>query len=430
MTKTRIIFTAIAALLCQGLLLAQNYNVMEDVASDPRKLCSMEGPYRFEDFPSTAAPKGYKAFYLSHYGRHGSRYAWSKSTYTDLAAWLTQARDEDLLTEYGKLFCARFLEFYPQALINTGDLTALGCEQHRRIALKMCSDFPKVFRKGARVEMLSSTASRCVMSMAAFSTALVSKVPTLEISMSNLHTEQAAIAQLQVDKANKTKRLSGNTMPSESTSSFAHRKLDYDGILSRFFTSPDEAARKLKLSRTKFIKTIEILVSGYHNYESRDLFDDALTLEQRRQIWEVHNYSTSRSHCSSRYNQYPIMEDIIAKADAAIAGNGVSANLRFGHDHAFSPLTQLFNIDGCAHYCSRADDVKYWFQNYETPMAANIQLVFYRSSKRGAPVLFKLLLNGREVSLPQLSAVSGPYYKWDDFKSWSAAMIAEHPIVD
>ena len=24
----------------------------------------------------TVAPKGYKAFYVSHYGRHGARYAW------------------------------------------------------------------------------------------------------------------------------------------------------------------------------------------------------------------------------------------------------------------------------------------------------------------------------------------------------------------
>ena len=29
----------------------------------------------------TKAPKGYKVFYISHYGRHGARYAWQSDIY-------------------------------------------------------------------------------------------------------------------------------------------------------------------------------------------------------------------------------------------------------------------------------------------------------------------------------------------------------------
>ena len=33
-------------------------------------------PYEYIPGPRTAVPKGYKPFYISHYGRHGSRSNW------------------------------------------------------------------------------------------------------------------------------------------------------------------------------------------------------------------------------------------------------------------------------------------------------------------------------------------------------------------
>jgi len=44
--------------------------------------------------------------------------------------------------------------------------------------------------------------------------------------------------------------------------------------------------------------------------------------------------------------------------------------------------------------------------------------------------LFKVLRNGSEAVLPQLTAVSGPYYKWVDFKAWADALVEAHPKVD
>ena len=59
---------------------AQQYDAVEQVKSDPRKAAGMEGPHRFEIPAPTPAPRGYKPFYSSHYGRHGSRYAWNSKT--------------------------------------------------------------------------------------------------------------------------------------------------------------------------------------------------------------------------------------------------------------------------------------------------------------------------------------------------------------
>ena len=47
----------------------------------------------------TPAPKGYKPFYISHYGRHGARYC--EREFDSLAVWLEKAATAGVLTEKG-----------------------------------------------------------------------------------------------------------------------------------------------------------------------------------------------------------------------------------------------------------------------------------------------------------------------------------------
>ena len=51
------------------------------------------------------------------------------------------------------------------------------------------------------------------------------------------------------------------------------------------------------------------------------------------------------------------------------------------------------------------------------PMAANIQIIFYR--KEGSDdILVKFLLNENETSVPALKSASGPYYHWKDVREY------------
>jgi hypothetical protein len=50
-------------------------------------------------------------------------------------------------------------------------------------------------------------------------------------------------------------------------------------------------------------------------------------------------------------------------------------------------------------------------------MASNLQFIFYRSDPKDKDVLFKVLLNEEEATLP-LQPVSGPYYRWADFRQY------------
>ena len=131
-------FSALLLLVC-FVAGAQQYDVLDQVKSDPRKAAGMEGPHRFEVPAPTPAPKGYKPFYISHYGRHGSRYAWDSKTYTLLHEVLSAAHEAGKLTPRGEDFYGKFEAFYPIPLINTGDLVPLGWEQQG-----ICLGIPRI----------------------------------------------------------------------------------------------------------------------------------------------------------------------------------------------------------------------------------------------------------------------------------------------
>ena len=50
----------------------------------------------------TPAPKGYTPFYMSHYGRHGSRWLISKDSYTSVVEPMQKARQYGKLTAKGE----------------------------------------------------------------------------------------------------------------------------------------------------------------------------------------------------------------------------------------------------------------------------------------------------------------------------------------
>ena len=147
---------------------AQVENVLDIVSADRDKLSGCEGPYRFDAPALTPAPKGYVPFYISHYGRHGSRYAWNAKTYTDVKQVLDVAEKAGALTELGKQIRQDFLDFWFIPWVNTGDLVELGWDQHTEIARTMAADFPEVFSAGGTVLARSSTSPRAIVSMNAF----------------------------------------------------------------------------------------------------------------------------------------------------------------------------------------------------------------------------------------------------------------------
>lgn len=122
--------------------------------------------YHFdENWQELKAPRGYKPFYISHYGRHGSRWMPSDERYI----WVnSQFEDETNLTPLGKKVKQLLAEVWANAQGYGGKLTRLGERQHRGIARRMVENFPEVFTDGTRVKARSSVVDRCAKSMLAF----------------------------------------------------------------------------------------------------------------------------------------------------------------------------------------------------------------------------------------------------------------------
>ena len=423
----RILF--LAALLLAVAASAQNYNVLDEVKADRLKAAGMEGAYRFEEYTLTPSPKGYKPFYISHYGRHGSRYAWTSRAYTEIGNALSEAKEAGNLTPFGESFLKRYLDFCDEAIANTGDLVKLGVEQHTRIAAEMAQNFPKVFSNGGRIDALSSVSGRCIVSMASFTTSLQKQFPKLDIHVKANHLGMCIVAPPEAPKGYVRNFEGGDpdSMSREKLSQFIRRKVDVDGIMSHIFKDP--SAVKHTGGTTDLMHYLYMFMGNYPNYSDPDLFSDVLTDEQFAQLWETFNYDSYLTDITNRYKMIPLLEDIVDKADYAIVDAETVADLRFGHDYVLEAFIALLNLDGFGTIVEKADDAKYWFQSYRICKATNLQFVFYRSNSRNKDILFKILWNGKEATIPALNAVSGPYYRWDDFRSYAHSIFAAHPEI-
>jgi hypothetical protein len=80
----------------------------------------------------------------------------------------TRAENTGVLTPLGKEMYDRFMMVYPHFYGRAGELTRLGQTQHRMLANRMLEAYPQLFKKQPVVNAVSSTYSRCIMSMNAF----------------------------------------------------------------------------------------------------------------------------------------------------------------------------------------------------------------------------------------------------------------------
>ena len=73
--------------------------------------------------PFTPVPKGYVPFYLSHYGRHGSRWLIGERDYQRPVVWLMQADSLGKLTPKGKEVLQKLRIIRDAAAGRDGELT-------------------------------------------------------------------------------------------------------------------------------------------------------------------------------------------------------------------------------------------------------------------------------------------------------------------
>ena len=394
---------------------AQGIAALEELKADPRKSYGTDYPYEYTNPRLTKAPSGYKPFYISHYGRHGSRYYWNAMLYQELANLLTKAHERGQLTKEGEAFFEKFMAAKDELSTGVSELSELGWEQHQRIARTMYNNFPEVFKKGGNVLAIASLSGRCVLSMSSFCQELVQCNPKIEIrEQSSRFTLDGVVPS---DRQNPVKHNFPKATPrwEQNKDKFTFDESLRDKVVKRTFTSTDSLPGNLHHIGSNLINLYTSLPSiGHEGMMEGLVFDSELAAQ-----WEQTNLGSYSWVFGPQYEMIPILEDIIKKASSVIDGSSDHiADLRFGHDTCLGPLTVLMGINGADKDPEDPFDVKNCYQNWQTGKASNVQLVFYRD-KHG-DVLVKCLLNGREASLP-VPTTQYPYYRWTDFRDFYKA---------
>ena len=115
-----------------------------------------------------------------------------------------------------------------------------------------------------------------------------------------------------------------------------------------------------------------------------------------------------------------LLRNIVETAREVVEGRSdLAASLRFGHDVFVIPLVALLGVEGASARVESLDDVaSAWSVEKVSPMAANVQFVFFRNAKTG-DVRVRVLLNERDARLP---VAGGPYYPWKDLEQYCESL--------
>lgn len=375
--------------------------------------------------PQTKAPKGYKPFYISHYGRHGSRYLIADRDYKWLVDLFEEAHRAQALTGLGEDTYQRLLTVWKEAKGHGGDLTPLGVRQHRGIAERMYTSFPEVFKGNPLISARSTIVLRCAMSMVAFGDRLKELNPNLRISY-EASEKYMDYLNYHTDESNRfTSSHDGPWV--EEYRKFEETHTNPDRLVASLFK--DKYFILKKVNPKELMWGMYWVASDMQNAETKVSFYDLFKGQELFDLWQCVNYRFyvgNANHADGKgivvANAKSLLRNILDSADEAIRKGGIAATLRFGHDGNVIPLVALMQIENCNVAVSDPYEVyKVWSDFKVVPMAANVQIIFFRNEKSN-DILVKIMHNENEVHIPVQTDMF-PYYRWRDVENYYRGML-------
>ena len=372
--------------------------------------------------PQTPPPAGKHPFYISHYGRHGSRYLSSRKAYITPLQILQKGYKEKKLTQLGLDLRKQLANIIRDSQERWGDLSPLGHKQSRDIARRMMQNFPEVFEGDAHIQARSTTMSRCMLSMGSALQQLKSMNPRLQVDMNAAHEDMWYLNF-------QDKQLRDSMMTRKAESAFKEfnnpRKHNWR-LMEMIFTDTafvrkniDDVTLNYYLLKTELV---QLNTKTYDQVRMADLFtlEDLYLFWQNENAWWYISYGPSLLNGGCQpYSQRHLLRKIIQDADSCILLDKPGAQLRYGHDTMIMPLTCLLELNGYNFQTEDLEEVEKhgWWVSDIIPMGANLQFVFYRENPQDKDVIFKIMLNEKEATLPLPTDIA-PYYHWRDFREF------------
>ena len=367
--------------------------------------------------PLTPAPKGYEPFYMSHYGRHGSRWLIGEGDYTTPLNILRDAHQAGKLTAEGEAVLKKLEDFFPTTVKRLGELTTVGERQHHGIGSRLARNFPEIFKaKNVPIDARSTVVIRCILSMEAECEELAAANPTARIHNDVSESLQYYLNQGWSDRLRQASR-EGRKVRNQYEQKYSHP----ERLMKLLFNDQQYVYDNIRASSLmrQLFEIAANMQSHDTDIELYSLFTDEETYDQWRMRnigWYLDYAAAPQTGAIMPFSQLNLLKNIIETTDTV---RQTQATLRFGHEVCVMPLACLLELGQCGAQVENLDTLDRVWRNYRIfPMACNIQLVFYRPKKgKKGDILVKALLNEREMTMPG-KPVSGPYYRWDDLRQY------------
>ncbi len=380
--------------------------------------------------PLTPTPKGYEPFYISHYGRHGSRWLIGKNDYTRVIDVLSKAEGENKLTAKGCMVLDDLNRFLPCTIKRHGDLTTVGQRQHHGIGRRLAEHFPNIFlKKNVFIDARSTVVPRCILSMTAECEELMAANPTARIHNDVSESLQYYLNQPRIERLKNEVR----KVKRSEKRAYQERVTHPDRLMQVLFNDQQWVSDSINS-----VNLMYDLFEVAANMQSHDTDIDLLSLftaDEMYNQWCIRNWGWYLDYGAAPqtgrimpFSQANLLKNIIESADTVLGQDPSKANiqaaLRFGHEVCVLPLACLLELDSCGISIENPDSLDRYWRNYNIyPMGCNIQLVFYRpKKKKNGEILVKALLNEREASLP-VTTTQWPYYPWKELREYYLARL-------
>ena len=429
----RKLFVVLSVLLLTISLKAQIIKKDQVNADNLKKMAGSVYAYEAPTEPLTPAPKGFKPVYLTHFGRHGSRFLDNASNYDRPYNILKEADDAGALTDFGKDVLHRLEIICAEADQRAGDLTQKGMQQHRDIARRMVENYPELFTNDKIIMARSTTSHRVLVSEYSALMQILRMRPKIRLDYdSSNHDEPWMYTEDRGVSAHKRKI-------SAAVSEFNQRHTHPERLMSALFKDPEyiKTAGGRDQSGSLYSSLYDVASYVQGSDPGVDL-NDVFTYEEWYDLFLMNNmrwYSqagyTPITDNVVPYGHCVTLQNFIDFADEALAGNGVSVILRYGHEVTLMSYFSLLDLNGSGYSTDDLESVAdHWAAYNLAYMGGNVQWVFFRNKK--GEVIVKFLLNEKEATLPETvpfyKDAKGnelrPYYKWEDVRAFYLAKIA------
>ena len=363
-------------------------------------------PKQVAEYPDTLTP-----IMINHVGRHGARFPASSKYSETLLGALRNAQSNGTLTPAGKDLMRLTEAMVVRVLGRWGALDSLGMAEQRGIAARMAQRWPMLLGRHT-VEALSSYSPRCIMSMYEFCHQLSRMDNKIEVYTSS--GRQNSQLMRFFDLSHDYKELRDNGTLAEPIDIYTAANITMKPLRRVLGNGYKFGADSAEIAMAEYA-----VLAGLEAMSMKVDVSKYFTPEEYNALWGISNFRHYIQRTATTVSSVPadiaspLLLDIINTADKFIADSTSVApiQLRFGHAETLMPLLSLMRLKGCYYLTNYFDTVGLHWRDFDVvPMAANLQLIFFRN--RAGKVYVRADLNEQPVPLiPNDPAIYVPWAK-------------------